>query len=533
MNILIRWVTFYAESLTGGLFLWLGLYILSRGFPLDRGAEKRRWWRHGTFAAGLSFVLTAWFIFGIALRSIVVDQDEYVLWLRLTWWSVPLALVLWLRAVWLIPAKGEPAELSDRERWVLWGGLTAAALLAFLSFTANTVFRYQDVVATAAAWTDYYHIPPNTPPYYLFIAFLLLILFSTALSLYRRYRSTPPGSLAQREFRLLTWGTLLFIVGATIGVAGSLLGQNAWQEHIGYAIATVGILFLGRGVLRYNALIDQQIIQQDFGRSLRGALASSLFFLLIFNVTFAVTDNPLPPLVVPLLIYVPIFITTPLRWFINLMDQWLLPAWQAQFMWRLTEIRQQVLTSPNKQEALQLALEQLRESMQEAQLGQVQQLIAEEVAAIFRHRGFKQDTVMAHSRLFDLRLVQQALKNYCREHNLILSLLTEREKGHFLQQFLEQFVIQHLKPTAGQESLRADSEQVIEYMLIYKSYVEGKMRLEVIREIEHETGFRLAGSGTGGRVYAQHLQKARNRLAELLWHQELQLSSFSHPQNIP
>ena len=115
------------------------------------------------------------------------------MWLRLTWWSVPLALVLWLRAVWLIPAKGEPGELSDRERWVLWGGLTAAALLAFLSFTANTVFRYQDVVATAAAWTDYYHIPPNTPPYYLFIAFLLLILFSTALSLYRRYRSTPPG----------------------------------------------------------------------------------------------------------------------------------------------------------------------------------------------------------------------------------------------------------------------------------------------------------------------------------------------------
>ena len=79
MNILIRWVTFYAESLTGGLFLWLGLYILSRGFPLDRGAEKRRWWRHGTFAAGLSFVLTAWFIFGIALRSIVVDQDVVTL----------------------------------------------------------------------------------------------------------------------------------------------------------------------------------------------------------------------------------------------------------------------------------------------------------------------------------------------------------------------------------------------------------------------------------------------------------------------
>jgi hypothetical protein len=61
----------------------------------------------------------------------------------------------------------------------------------------------------------------------------------------------------------------------------------------------------------------------------------------------------------------------------------------------------------------------------------------------------------------------------------------------------------------------------IEYLLLYKSYVEGKIRLEVIQEIETETGFRLAGSGTGGRVYAQFLQNGRQRLAEMLWHQEL------------
>ncbi|MBK9051182.1 MAG: hypothetical protein IPL78_09765 [Chloroflexi bacterium] len=320
---------------------------------------------------------------------------------------------------------------------------------------------------------------------------------------------------------MLTWGTLLFIVGATIGVADSLLGQNAWQEHVGYAIAAAGILFLGRGVLRYNALIDQKIIQQDFGRSLRGALASSLLFLLIFNVAFAVTDNPLPPLVVPLLIYVPIFITTPLRWFISLMDQWLLPAWQAQFMWRLTEVRQQVLTSPNKQEALQLAMEQLRQSTQEAQLGQIQEMIGAEVAAIFRHSGFKQESVLTKSQLFELSQVEQALNAYCQEHNLVMGLLTNREKSRFLQGFLSHFMHQHLRPSARHADRHPIDDHEIEYLLLYKSYVEGKIRMEVIHEIEAETGFRLAGSGTGGRVYAQFLQNGRQRLAELLWHEEL------------
>ena len=483
--------------------------------------REQGWWRQGSFAAGCSFVLASWFIFGIAIRSIVTIQDEYVFWLRVTWWTAPVALICWLRAVWLIPFAGRPAQLSRPMRWVLWGMMAAAAFIALASFMDEAIFHYQAIETTGATWTDYYHVPPAIPQYYYFITLLFFVFFGTASHLYGRYQTSPPHSSERGEFRLLTFGTLLFILGAGIGVTSSLLGENGWEEHLGYAVATVGICFLGRGVLRYNALIDQQIIRQDFARSLRGAFAAAVVFLLIFNLAFAVTHHSLPPVVVPLLIYLSLVMTTPLRWLVGLIDWWTLPSWQAQFMWRLTEVRQQVLTSPNKQEALQLALEQLRESMQEAQLGHIQQLIGEEVAAIFRHRGFKQDTVMAHSRLFDLRLVQQALKNYCREHNLILSLLTEREKGHFLQQFLEQFVIQHLKPTAGQESLRADSDQVIEYMLLYKSYVEGKMRLEVISEIEHETGFRLAGSGTGGRVYAQHLQKARDRLAELLWHQEL------------
>lgn len=517
----VRWLTFYAESLTGGLFLWLGLYVLSRGFPLSQKPPARTWWRQGNFAAGMSFVLASWFIFGIAIRSIVPVADEYAFWLRITWWSAPLALLCWLRAVWLIPYAAGPAVLSRLMRGVLWGVTLAAAILAVISFGNNNIFDFQAIVTTNATWTDYYYIPPVVPRYYFFVTLLLLVLVSSAGHLYLRYRLSPLHSGQRLEFRLLTFGTLLFIIGASLGVAASLTGHNDWQEHVGYAIATVGIYFLGRGVLRYNALIDQQIIQQDFGRSLRGSFAAAFTFLIIFNLAFAVTRQPMPPLVVPLLIYLSLLMTTPLRWFIGLIDWFTLPPWQAHFMWRLTDVRQKVLTSPNKQEALDLALEQLRQSTQEAQLGRIREMIEVEIDTIFHHRGFKQTSIMANSQLFELRQVQHALKAYCQEQKLVSSLLTERDKVRFLQGFLAQFMQQHFRPVRHAAAHPPIDDHEIEYLLLYKSYVEGKIRLEVINEVEDETGFRLAGSGTGGRVYAQFLQNARQRLAESLWHHEL------------
>lgn len=518
MDTFVRWLTFYAESFTGGLFLWLGLYILSRGFPLAQNPSERAWWRQGNFAAGISFALASWFIFGIAIRSIVPLESEYTFWLRMTWWSAPLALVCWLRAVWLIPYPEQPAQLSKPMGVALWLILFAAAVLALVSFWDGTIFDYRATEATGATWTDYFHVPPIVPRYYIFIALLLLVLFTSAGHLYHRFQMSPRHSHERAEFRWLAFGAILFIIGASIGVVSSVAGRNDWPEHVGYGIAAVGIYFLGQGVLRYNALVEQQIIQQEFRRSLRGSFAAALLFLIIFNLVFAATKHPVPPVIVPLLIYLSVLLTTPLRWLIGLTDWLTLPAWQAQFMWQLTDVRQKVLTSPNKQEALELALEQLRQSTQEAQLGLIREMIEAEIGAIFHHGGFKQTNIMANSQLFELKQVQQALKVHCHEQNLVQSLLTERDKVRFLQGFLARFMQQHFRPVPAAQPV---DEYQIEYLLLYKSYVEGKIRLEVISEIEVEVGIRLAGSGTGGRVYSQFLRNARQRLAELLWQHEL------------
>ena len=49
---MVRYILFYAQSLAGGFFLWLGLYILTRGMSLTAKETQVRWWRSSTFASG-------------------------------------------------------------------------------------------------------------------------------------------------------------------------------------------------------------------------------------------------------------------------------------------------------------------------------------------------------------------------------------------------------------------------------------------------------------------------------------------------
>ena len=268
--------------------------------------------------------------------------------------------------------------------------------------------------------------------------------------------------------------------------------------------------------MRYNALVAHTVIYHDF---LHALLESGILvgvYLLAINVAFWLTDSEMPLLLVPFLIYLVIASTVPMRWYKWLLDQGTLPAWQTRFMWRLTRVRQEVMTAPNKQDALVLAFKELTTTTQVAQVEQIRAVIQEEVASIFRHKMFRQDAAMANSRLFGLSIVQQTLLAYCQTHNLIPSLLTESEKAHILRHFFHDFFGLHFSPPVTQPA----SDEQIESLLLFKSYVEDKTRRQVILEIEREAGIRLASNGIGGRLYDRYLKNGRIHLADKIWHQE-------------
>jgi hypothetical protein len=514
---MFRVLSFYAESLIGGYFLWLGLYIITRGLPFFPDKKNNQvWWQSATFAAGISFIFASWFIFGIAMRSVVLEPDQYLFWLRICWWTAPIALVTWLRAIWLLPSpQAHLFSKSRRFHWFFWVLLVGAVGLAYWGTFTELIFRYSAILPLTSNWSDRFYVPPS-PQNSLFLLFMLFVLVASFGLLGYRYRQSPKESKLRYEYRLLAVGTGLFVVGAAFGVSAYSWWQSAWGEHFGYSIATAGIMLLGRGVVRYNALVAQKVVHQD---SVHALLETGIViggYLLVVNGAFWLIGVEMPAILVPVLIYLVTISTVPMGWYKWVVDRWTLPAWQTNFLWRLARVRQEVMTAPNKQEALTLAFNELSSSTQEAQLEQIRVMIHEEIAGIFRHKVFHQDSAMANSRLFQLNIVQQTLLAYCQTNKLIPSLLTEWENAGILRHFFAEFMKTHFSPPTTQ----TPSDKQIESLLLFKSYVENKTRRQVILEIEKEAGLRIAGNGTGGRLYAQYLNAGRTHLGDKIWHQE-------------
>ena len=108
---MLRTLSFHIEVLVAGFFLWLGLYILTRGVPVAQFADNKKGIvRSATFAAGSGVALVSLFFFGVALRLTTLDPAMYAFWLRLTWWTAPVAVALWARAVFRLPIDPEQEE---------------------------------------------------------------------------------------------------------------------------------------------------------------------------------------------------------------------------------------------------------------------------------------------------------------------------------------------------------------------------------------------------------------------------------------
>ena len=97
---MVRTLVFWLENIAAGFFLWFGLYLITRDLPSRNAPGLPDWWRRlPAVWAGVATILTSWFFLGVAIRTIVLTVEEYVRWLKLTWWGMPIAVVLWLWVV--------------------------------------------------------------------------------------------------------------------------------------------------------------------------------------------------------------------------------------------------------------------------------------------------------------------------------------------------------------------------------------------------------------------------------------------------
>lgn len=508
---------FFLQNLVGGYFLWLGLFILTRSIPLSaRPQDLKSLILSPAFASGLAFSLVSVFMFGVAMRSITPVKESYVLWQQLTWWTVPIAVGFWFRAILLL---NEPAENYKRNliAFLVPGyGIFVAGIGTF----TEAIFRYSEAFPLSRL-TDHYLAPLNYPFHLFYSSYLLGVLWLASFILFRQYRS-----ITHRTYRrLYSWlaiGNSLLAVGATVSVVGYLLLEGLIPEQVGDTIAASGLLFVGHSIVHYNALVNHQIIAHDFRRSLRTVLFTLLITLSSFGSVFIVSQTPFPYLVIPTLIFVVTSFFTSLQWTEGILNKLALQTWEHHFALQVAQIRQAITVAPDQQQSLQIAQDALLQVTQQAQVAQLQNMIVTDIGMIFRHNALNKDDVMGNSRLLMLNVIQPYLQKFKRENSIPSGLpLSEREKARVLRHFLTYFIENEFRPHQNLSTVSA-SDRWIEYIILSRGYLEGKKRREVINEVEKLCGIRLSGSeSTGGRVYTHHLQNARQNLATLLWQAEL------------
>lgn len=506
---------YIVETVAGGSFLWLGLYLFTRELPVQRTHPS--WWRRPALLASLAMVLTSIFLFGTAIQSITTTMSDFVLWQKLTWWPVPCAVALWLWVILLIVRDDGTKPPS-----IFWGWvfplivLVYGAILSVVGTFSEVLFRYGEVRLQESSFA-YFFVPPRVPEHYFYGGYVVVTLLTASVLLLHLYISTVNRHRRQ-AIKWLSFGSLIITVGATLAVVGYSWSEGRLPEQVGDLVITLGLAFTGYGVLNHNALLSNRVIEADFKRSLLGVTVVITFYLGVFGLAHWLVGAQWSALGFPLLTALLVITHTPLlleRW---LLDKLTLPEWQARYNRQLTQLIQDLRTAPDKEQTL---LESQERLVAEIIPAAIEGVIEAEVESIFRNKNFsdpKKDELLAQSNLQYLKIVKQEENDYLQNRRLTPSLLSTADRAAILRLCLTQIIDNEIcpKPGTGFANHEVDTaalkEQWAMYTVLRKQYVEGWKQKDVRNFLNDHLNYPVPE----GAAYNRLQQTARNKLATII-----------------
>lgn len=503
---------YIVETIAGGAFLWLGLYLFTRELPVQRTSPY--WWRRPALLASLAMVLTSIFLFGTAIQSITTTMTEFVLWQKLTWWPVPFAVALWLWVILLIVKDGGTKPPSVLSEWVFpLVVLAYGATLSVVGTFSEVLFRYEEVRSQESSFA-YFFVPPRVPAHYFYGVYVVITLLTASVLLLRLYIRT--GDKHRRQgIKWLSLGSLIITVGAALAVVGYSWSEGRLPEQVGDLVITLGLGFTGYGVLNHNALLSNRVIQADFKRSLLGVTAVVIFYIGAFGLAHWLIGAEWSPLGFPLLTALLVMTHTPLfleRW---LLDKLTLPEWQARYNRQLTQLIQDLRTAPDKEQTLLEAQERI---VAEIVPAAIEGVIEAEVESIFRNKNFsdpKKDELLARSNLQHLKIVKKEENEYLKNRRLTTDLLSTADRAAILRLCLTHIIDNEIcpKPGTGFTNHEAHApvlkEQWAMYAVLRKQYVEGWRQRDVREFLSDHLNYPVPE----GAAYNRLQQMARSKLA--------------------
>lgn len=201
---------FIVESALFGLFVWLGLFLLNRVFLQNNTSGTM--WRYPALYCGIGALLFAGFLLGVAMQSIATTAADYVLWQKLTWWTVPLGAAFYVGATLLLyihlQSGSYPALLRWKSYWVL---LAPACMIAY-GTTGDWFLDYDRLTAVVTPY-EAFHAPFRLPHYYVYALFVASLLVGSSLVLFRRqpvlrWNSSATSRMAMVQRQLPTASTM-------------------------------------------------------------------------------------------------------------------------------------------------------------------------------------------------------------------------------------------------------------------------------------------------------------------------------------
>ncbi len=513
---------FCLESAFSGVFLWLGLYLITRDNPVH-GRHPRRWWQRPALAAGVAFICMACFLVGIALGVISDDSREVVLWQRLTWWGAPVACSAFFWSVILVTTQHRTPPRVHH-----WSRIASFLLLAYASCvavigTATSYFFQFEAIRRVPRPPHYLEVPPRFPFYVLFVALVAVTLLATTFLLFYRYYAARDE--ARKQLQWLGNGTALAGLGAMISLGAFTFPYLHLRQELGDALMTVGVLVMGYSVARYNALFQHQIITRDFSRSLAGVIVTSGGFVLVFSGVHWLIGTALTPESIPVLIWLATLTLTLRPWLSNCLDQIFLPRAVVVVRRVLRRASDQLVTAQDQHQALHDIEHRIPETITATLMGlalqDLETAIQRDIDQLFHKTHYTDDAdddyIIHHTHLLDLAIVEHTATQLMEQEGVSPAMDREYYRLKALRQIIRT-LIQDMRPgTSSHDDILNNvkgnrfKKQQARYLILEQQFIEDIPRNKVQQAIQ-----RTLDIGYGG-GYGRLLDSAKKDLAKRLY----------------
>ncbi len=527
----MRTLLFLLESAFSGLFLWLGLYLITRDNPAH-GPRVRRWWQSPALAIGTAIIGVAWYLVGMAIIVISDEPRKVALWMQLGWVGTALACPPYLWGMILVATD---EETSPRTR--LWGRIASLLVLAYalavvtVGTMTDLLHRFEDI--RRVPYPPYYLvIPPRFPFYALWVSLVVGTLLATAFLLFRRMYATRDD--ARGRFRWLGAGNTLLCLGAVVGFVSVISPRASLPPELGDALLMVGLLLIGYGVARHNALLQHQVITRDFYRSLAGFALTGSAFVLLFVGLHRLSRAPVSAESVPLLIWLATLTVTLRPWVAERLDRLFLPRAVVDVRRTLNEAGDRLVTAEDQEKALveieHRVPEAIGATLADLELRELQASIERDIDKLFYKANYtgsgSDDFIARDTGLLDLAIVEDTATAYMVEDGVSPTMDREHYRLKALRQIIRSLVqdmsVEASSEDATEESFRGErfKKQQAQYMILRQQFIEDIPRETVQRTIENKFGI-----GAGG-TYGRLLQTAKKDLAKRLYLAERKVSEM-------